>query len=469
MARWLWWSMSAAVVAVFVAMCGYAFPQADDFVFANSVRDHGFFASQCDWYRNWSGRWASTAVITWVSSAVDLQRSYWIVPAAAWALTIGAFWCLWRAWVPRAAFDRASYAMAPLLLCAVYAVFMPSCSEALYWLAGSATYQLGAAAALTVAVAAPIAIRARGWRRLAATGAAAAAAAVAAGTNETVMACEAFVLGVVVALRWRGLRSLPWSWLVTVCLAAAASTAVVVLAPGNAVRSAGFPSGRNPWLAAAGAANELIGDLSRWSATPTLLLGTLLLLTARPRTISALTASLPRALRRKPSLFLGAWMGTLYASLFPAWWAEGQLVENRVSNVTWLIFVLGWPMMVALGAAWFHRRYSLLRRADRAPAGPTPTARWWLRACFALALLGSELFVQKIADLRAVGPEFARQQRARYAEIAAARASGTQDLEVQPITAFSSTLYSCDITFDARSWLNRGYAAYFGFRSARTK
>ena len=87
--------IAALLVAIvpFVALARFAHPQADDFCNANTMRELGFWAAQKQWYTNWTGRFASTALILANPLAFGSLQRYKLIPVAMLCgLFLALFW-----------------------------------------------------------------------------------------------------------------------------------------------------------------------------------------------------------------------------------------------------------------------------------------------------------------------------------------------------------------------------------------
>jgi len=120
-----------------IVLAFFAYPQADDFVFANSLNNLGWLGSQINWYKSWFGRFSSTMLII-SGSYLDLRMLCKIFPVLTVAGYFFAFYLVLDKFfdnVPKKI--RLVSATTMLFL---YVCMMPSLSQEFFWFTGWATY-----------------------------------------------------------------------------------------------------------------------------------------------------------------------------------------------------------------------------------------------------------------------------------------------------------------------------------------
>ncbi len=235
------------VLAIAVALCVasvawaalnslFTFPYADDFCYGARASRLGALASVADEYLHWGGRYTATFLLSLFSeNRRVLLDAYWLIPIAVIVSTALATLRLMRTLGLR---DPVTAALATATL-----VSACSWSESVYWLAGGFTYGL-ACALLLALLALELELLWNGLRPSGTTiGTAMLGAFLLSGFNETVMLVHLALLALMIlraARQGAGRATLvPLAlWL----LAALVGALVVLLAPGNSVRSAEFPA-----------------------------------------------------------------------------------------------------------------------------------------------------------------------------------------------------------------------------------
>lgn len=194
----------------------WCFPCLDDWSYGAAGRA-GWWTAQTATYAGWSGRVASTAILTSWGLGSDANIACGII----YVLMLAGIW-LWlvlavHAAVSVAVTSAADRWLATVALMTAWVAGMPASVEGLYWLPGAATYQGGAACALTA-----YACLARG-RTLAAL----------APCMLAPLFCEVVALLIVPMVCWMAWRHRR-AW--AAALLAVAGLLVAALCPGNAQR-----------------------------------------------------------------------------------------------------------------------------------------------------------------------------------------------------------------------------------------
>ena len=115
----------------------FAYPQADDFFFANSLNKFGWLGSQINWYNTWFGRFSSTMLLI-SGSYIDFSILYKIFPILTIFGYVFAFYlAVWKLFPDASRQFRLIFSLTMTLL---YVSGMPSLAQEFYWFTGWATY-----------------------------------------------------------------------------------------------------------------------------------------------------------------------------------------------------------------------------------------------------------------------------------------------------------------------------------------
>lgn len=115
----------------------FSYPQADDFIFANSLYQFGWLGSQINWYKTWFGRFSSTMLL--ISGCyIDFSILYKLFPVSAIFGYIFAFYLVSKKVFPD--ISRKFRLVSAITLFLLYVSGMPSLSQEIYWFTGWATY-----------------------------------------------------------------------------------------------------------------------------------------------------------------------------------------------------------------------------------------------------------------------------------------------------------------------------------------
>lgn len=446
------WMLFLALVpylCIYLVLGWYAQPSADDFCFAGKLSGKGFLGSQLWWYLHWSGRYASTAIITSFIQAIDFIDRFWLVPALLITTACGSFIVLVLT-LGRGGLTRAQGMCGGLLLTSLYLSGLPNTAEVVFWLAGGATYQLGNTlylsllALLSLCIAKETATRMT-WLL------AGLVVVISAGTNETMMLLQSATLLLCVAAAY-ALKS-PQSRRLSALLALSLACAgLVMAAPGNAVRTGHFPLSHNLVFSVERSVNWAGLNVLSWSRSSTLWLSTVLWFSA--------VASLARRRQGfRPGVMTiaaaaASWLGLVTLTYFPAFWSMGGGPPPRTQSVSYLTFLLGWFGIV-----------SLFAYASRREGGFTPSFVRFIVAVLALSLFTTGNGRGARRDLE-LAPQYSAQLEKRRDMLAQVRGAG--EVRVPMLVDVPWTIHVTDITTDKENWINEAYATFFHLKSIVT-
>jgi hypothetical protein len=160
-------------------------------------------------------------------------------------------------------------------------------------------------------------------------------------------------------------------------------------------------------------------------------------------------------------LTLWGWLALLAIGFAVPTWVTGQELANRVLGSVYLVFLLGWFVVL----------FVFTRRADTAVAPPTSP-----RPVLSLAMLLFSLSVAATGNTRTAlydlvhrAPPWRHSLEQRYRLIRSAVAQGSSDVVVprpplRPATFFQGP---ADITADGSDWKNTCLANFFDVASVR--
>jgi hypothetical protein len=373
------WAVAGAAVATLAvyALCGmFTRYVADDYCMAASLRHYSWVAAQSHWYETWSGRFSATALSTLAAFGGPMADR--ALPGLMIASLLLVSWLVMR---HIAGLDR----LAALALGAVttYAVIRtaPDVTESVFWLTGASTYMppMILTPLIAVAVVRRGQSRSLGWLTLIGL-----LAFLSAGFSETGTALQVTGLGLLVGLaflpgvktRLRDLRTA----LMTAFVSTLVATAVVILAPGNAVRQASYP----PHPSVVTAAVESLILAAQFTVS----------LVAHNVDVVALVAGTAAVLgweygsktgRPVPGFGWGhvgwtAWAAILTVMcMLPAYWAESSPPPDR-TEINACFVLTGWIAAAGLwtglrlGSAWRTREASKAEMGSL-PGTPVPLRR----------------------------------------------------------------------------------------------
>jgi hypothetical protein len=431
----------------------------DDYRYASNYLSNEFWYLQGHMYKYWSGRYAATALLYLGPLSFHSFLAYKIAPVVLLLVLLGSvYFVLW----PQLSFVSALRRHLVILFgFAIWLSCVPSMAQGFYWFSGAYTYF---PAVILSNVLFGLLFRLRRFRvddpqwksrsgglefLFALVGAGLMAAAM--GLNEVIAVYGLGLLFVVNVAAWRRRGRPDWS-LAFVAVAALAFALVSYLAPGNAIRSAGYEKAKDVVLTAWKSPAYLV-----WFAQYFLSLPLLLILVAAIRPLARRSHSVvawfygPVARWTVLLLMFGFALATFVLGV----WATGVRPARRALNVLhyyeFALLGIAWAQWVLAYPDFWVRLRSRIPVADSA-----------LVIMAALALLFSGNTREAFADLFHRGPAYCAEMNERYARVAAGG-----DVVVEPIAVKPKTLFFEDITEDPAIWQNAEMARYFGVSSIR--
>ncbi|MCB2156665.1 hypothetical protein KQI84_17450 [bacterium] len=443
------------IPAMFLILAFFCHPMADDFAYAASVREHGFLAVQKYWYLEWSGRWASTILITAFLGITKLDPDlYWIVPVGHLLGMFGGIWVLIRTLAGNLA-SRREILIAAAGALVIFLASVPGPPQAFYWVEGAGTYT---AASILVLLLLATLVRAANsppkWLPIPII----VLAILTAGMNETTMflLCGILTLGTAAQFYLRAESRYHW---LAALLAAGMGAAIVILAPGNSQRMEAVES--HPGIFGALGMTFSFGTeyILAWLFEPVLIGTCILALPFAIRWSAQYLANCPRwMLWAMPVVAVG--IG--YAGFFPAAWSIGDDPPDRTLGVIYFFFLLGAFASLAAGAELWRRRSAL----EEIPHWKHVQLAG--RLILLAGLLGTADNPIEAAKSLGKATPYDELLEARYARIEEALANGEMNLVVAPIEDEPETIHFDDITEDPEHWRNTACAEFFGLESIRT-
>jgi hypothetical protein len=466
--------LPVAILAPFVVLLACAYPHGDDFCFGATWRDRGLIEMMRELYQSFQGRLFSFAatIVPFVAHdrlGVDLLVAFRVFCAAALAATIAL-----ALWTGQTAFPRCSPSVRLLLgfmLAAVLVAGGPQPEDLFYWATGIGFYTIAAVFSLWLMVWlhgedetwAPLRPHAVPLLMMAAF--------------PIAMATEISgpVLAVIVLASWLarwlipGAPRQPVAHLLMLC-AIAAGIAVVVLAPGNAVRMRVMGTDQGVALRMLVglplAAADLGQFLVRRLTNPALIGFVIMLIIAMPpRERGAGPAARTHLVALLPA-WLPAWlpliaaMIAIYGSLWIGQVATGRLLEQRALNYLHFILVGGLTLTAPAASAVFGERLQVAARRFHLGGRRLAVAALLLMLASPHVLQAARILPQALALHRSV--------EARFALLGGGdRSSGASERDVVLPAVPDVSWFGDPAASGPDAWTNQCMARYVGVGSVR--
>lgn len=451
-----------ASVLPFFALIQYAHPSADDFCYAADLGHGDLWHDIKGEYLGWKGRYSAIFLTAVYHQAGGMLATYSYALALYLAALVAALYAF-VASLTEYSGSRLRTLFLTLGLGALYLGTMPKVPATVYWLDGAFQYQTGSIFVL-LALAALLNLYRTGSGRAAALSCV--CIFLATGATETAMITLVAVVGLAAFHRMylEARDRLPWALVMTVT---AASSALLVLAPGNFVRAEfASPDAGRFWYSFSHAWFHGGITLVSWLANPALWLATAAFIPAALRMVHLHDIKKDASWRRL-ALLVVLVPGLTWVFFFALWWAAATNPPGRMLNLAYLLFLCGWFAVVLELTAVLARRGALVLVEELFPA-PLRLASLAAVVLFAALLLTRTHVPTAYADLLYRAPAYERTMNDRYATIARAReqaGSGPLALNLPAVADAPRLLMYSDIQPGRGNWRNSCFARYFGLDS----
>lgn len=433
-----------------VATCTHA--QCDDYLYASRIIDHGFWGAQVAWYKDWTGRFSSTFVLSLVALLPKPNSSYPYIPILTLMALITALWTVARRVLPHS-FKLYRVPLAALATAALLAQTRAP-GDTVLWNSGAVTYTWALIGVLVLGV---LLSRPRPGLQVAGV---TALAFFLTGFNE-LAAIAVCVMGFAGVTYWLFQRKRPPGVWICVAVAGLIGLVATAAAPGNALRSAMEVGARRETRSIV----EMAGIAFEFS------LGESALFATHPATLGlcafgvwvAFRVSRDSHERRwiRPAL-VGALLSLVLVALLPlgpsvATWARPSW---RVLDFTGGILVTCVPITAGLFALWLRERRQL-----------RSISRSWPAAMSIIIVLLSGTYAQSRIVIwsdwtSGRAHEYDKMMRTRYEQIQYARLQGKQTMAVEPLPdAHTTPLITMDLDSHPEDKYCRAWGIVFGLHS----
>ncbi|WP_343076548.1 DUF6056 family protein [Prosthecobacter vanneervenii] len=446
------WLAAAVGVLPFLLLSAYSYPSADDWHLAADTMEKGFLQSNVDYYTRTTGRFFSSAFLF----MNPMLLSFGAFKCYSLSLVAGLVLCTrWAvgAWFPAASNTWKWTAALTLVVAFLWGMAAPV--QGFYWGTGSAGYTQSAL--FTLAIAGLFGRRSLNpaWRPHPAVLVLASLLAVATtGCTEVAMALLLLHVAAWNAVYfWINRRiSRP---LAILLLATILGAVMVVLSPGNALRSEYYSNGVKHVLPAAVALAVKLGikQVLLWLVFVPFALLSFVAVVAWPE-------HAPVSRQRCWELIAAALVlmaCTVFGAYFLGTWSMGHCIPMRGVNLVLFFFIIDWLALLA-------GLIALLRTA--AVELPRPG----LFLSFGLVCILLVSFASSPNNVKTAWRDLLSGDAARYsAELTKRhellRSTREQDVLVPPLKSRPKTLFFNDLTPDPLNWRNTGCARFFRKRS----
>ncbi len=453
--------ISLAVYALipFLVLMLYNHPSSDDFTYANEVLEKGFFSAQYHWYVSWSGRYIGTAILSLNPIVFHSFLGYKVFALLLFSLLVYAFYFLLNQLFEKESIFNKILIM--LLFLIVYFYQMPRVVSGIYWLAGSATYQLGNIFSLFMFGNIIKYLKAKETKYLIYT---VLFLFLLVGTNETTMFLTGIILFFIMIIfhfdkqkiKFKFIKQKNYIFIILVLLAFIFSL-IVILSPGNEIRSGFFPDKHklNSFNRAYHLARTYI---IQWIPVLTIFSILALSLIKKPFNANA------RFFKTNPFVSLLIMIFITYIGFFPAFWSMGEEPPLRTINVIYFFFILTW--------LYFSMTLYVYFRNDKATSIPKFIIYILMFAVIAIMSKPNNIKNAYRDWLNGTAQRYDQQMKKRYQIIKKQieQKKEKDALIVPHLKDIPKTIYFRDISSDnIKNWRNASYAKFWKISSIKTQ
>lgn len=439
------------ILSPFIFLALFNHPSSDDFCYASSpfsvweaIKVH---------YFGWSGRYFSVFILKSYYSFWDTISTYKYMPLFLLIFTFLGIYQFMKA-LAKGVFSKSRLLWGALAVEVCYLLSMPATVSGFYWVNAAYQYQVSIILCLFFLswLIQPI-NRIHWYQKMIYTVVGCLFAIAIAGSNEIAMVIS-FSIVVLGTLRAIYLRDPHLKFWIILCSVTIVFTLIVILAPGNSVRSGHFPERHQFWLSALNSVSASMKYIYEWSLNPVLLsMGALFLPFAQ--SFAKKSPYLKEIKKRHILFFLAYWFGTLSVLFFVSYFSMDRPPASRTMNVLYFFFLIGWFIALFGITQWISNTYFFLA---------IPRVYWVNRSftflastTFLASLLINPHFSQAVVDLTQKAYPYHSNLTARYQQIDQNHQQNISQMDIIPTQNPPSTIFFEDI----RKWSVNCYNRFF--------
>jgi len=416
-------------------------PSADDYCYAAKAQSLGFWNAQIDFYRGWSGRYLSTALLSFDILVKGKIILYKLFPIALILLLSKSVFNL-VSLVFTSISKKNRYVITSLFITA-YFVQMPNISEGLFWYAGSVTYQLSNIISVLLICSLISLLR---YKKVKHLFFAIIYVILLIGTNETTMIMWAVTLAFIFLYKAILDKKISYHLILIIIIVLTFSLAVI-LAPGNSVRGAFFSESHQFFNSIFQSLRALVINTIKWA--PLLCLLTVLFFSNLKGNVGIVSSKI---LKANPFLVFLVVCMVSFLGFFISFWSMGNAPPSRTVNVICFYFMLGFLYTMFLLFIKFEKEIVLLKLINKK-----------VKYVLMFIVLGSIMSFNNIRGvyvdlLSGTAYLYNLEMEERYQII---QNNSSMILSIPSLKNKPVTLFVSDISADPENWRNECYGAYF--------
>ncbi len=439
-----------ALISPFIINCFFAYPQTDDFMYSHIARDMGFLKSQYHWYTTWTGRFMSTALLSVNPLVYNSLVGYKLAIALLIIAQLVSIYLLSDVLTKKTLSWQENLIFSLALLFA-FLDQMDDIRSGLYWMAGVITYQVAMTLMILYFTLTLFINQDHKNDNLLFKSVVILIALLIGGTNEIVSVLVLLITAFITIYNYTVKKIISRFQIATI-IVVTISTCLGLLAPGNFARLHEYGERRNLFISACDALTSSLSSLEVWITSPL----TMILMCM----IFVIVIGKPH-LKMMFGCFnivssVCIFLLMIFICFFIPYWSTGMPPQNRVLNMIYLLFLIGW--MINLAIIFAHFEETILKQIKKIPikTGCVVGALY----LFILFSLGTSNFILVTKDLLS-GASFRYNAEMQVRESQIIN-SDSDICSLKNITNTPRSLFFFFIDHDGDYWVNRCYASYFG-------
>jgi len=446
------------MIIPFLVLFIYNQPSADDWGMAENTVIKGFVDTQIHYYKNWTGKYFSNAVMSYNPLYFDSIAGYKIVTLMLMIIFgITLYSLLSR--LTSNSISKKEKLIFTLSFMFMYLYAMPSLSQSFYWLTAAVVYQVGIILIMLFAIIySKISDPKEATSKSGLTILAALVLASIAGCSEMSMVSGVLMIGVIVLYEIVTKRKLSGRNILFAVVCGVGSF-ILITAPGNKVRGSLYPDSHKLIPSLMTTASTFIDYSVTWIVFSPLLFITILLIPIFAKYISANKDKL-NGLAFNPLFVSITSIVILFVLFFTPVWSLGRSPFNRTVNIIYFMFLAGWFFNIFVLCLFTVKRRENFKLIPAKFPGYV----------YVLALIIICLFLLKKNNVKNVYADLLLGNASKYNNELNARYEmiyniSEDSLVVRVVEIQPRTIFFTDITSDPALEFNRMYAHYFNKKS----
>ena len=442
------------MIIPFVILFFFNQPSADDWGLAENTRIMGFMNAQLHYYKSWTGKFFSNAVLSYNPLYFRSIFGYKIMTLLLMILFIYVLFILISELTKKVLSFRERFVFS-LSVFFMYLYAMPSLSQSFYWLTASVVYQTGIMMIMIFLILyTKITNQAGTSSETLLTFLSVILLIAIAGCSEMSMVTGVIMISLLLLCKLIIEKKLN-SRLILFALTTALSSYVLLSAPGNSVRGSLYPESHKLIPSLMTTFSTMKDLLFSWVFMSPLLFITFLIAPVLYKFITN-SGKKPVGIFINPLFTSLTLLVTLFILIFTPVWSLGRAPFNRTVNIVYFVFLIGWFYNVMILVFYFFRKYNF-------NIGRIPQYFYTLSMIIVVLFLFKKNNVKNAyADLlRGGAVRYNNELNDRYEYLSK---NDSDSIVVPSLVNTPRTIFLFDISTDPKSEFNSKYAHYFNKR-----